>query len=445
MSLGTMADMPGRTSARQPGPGQSGAAALVTIAEYHGLRATYGELRALLRGGSLRLDTLSLLFLASELGFDAVALEGEADDLPQVPRPNIVLFRGHGDEPEYRVLYDIDSTSAVLSDPATGGVTQLSRGELARRFRGDAIQVLPDPAELPRRREALEARRRLSARLLSALGARPRSAVRALTVALGVMVAVVVVLRLCGRPGLASASVAPFGLCLLFALVSWTHGRACAACMRASSLAGRLPLAPLGAAYYAAAFGLAALYPSGPVLGPVAAFAAGAHLSFLGVLWRARAPCALCLATALSAFAALALLLPASPVAGVALAGAGGLAAAILAVALEHRLEARRARADGAALAAALAAEPLAMPPEVRVVAYKRQGCPACHFYEKVLRPTLQEELGPALRFEERDAAAMRIAAPFFLVIGRSRLLVGHLSPDEAHDALRSAVRRAAG
>jgi len=72
---------------------ESAAAALASIAHFHGVPLAVPQLRLLLPLDSVDLDEVGLLVASRQLGFDSVPLEGEYDDLPAVARPNILVLQ----------------------------------------------------------------------------------------------------------------------------------------------------------------------------------------------------------------------------------------------------------------------------------------------------------------------------------------------------------------
>jgi hypothetical protein len=395
----------------------SAAAALASVAQFHGLAIEAGELAPLVGFPSVR--ELGELVVASRLiGFDSVPLEGGYDELPEVARPNLVRFRDR-----FVVLYDIDADKTRVGDPLHG-LRTMTRAEFSAEWTGDCLQLIP--ANLDGARAKLAEHRRWWKRVYS-----PRALLFA-----GAVVALAALMAwhagetpLC-VPALALAAAASLWLVLFRA--------SCAQCGRAHLLAGALPLDRIGAIFYTAL-----LFVPLPVAGALLWPAAGAHLGLLAILAREAIVCVPCLLAALGAWLALHFVGPSlSWMVGLPLF-IGGAAAAWIAIPWFRR----RACERSSVLARQLAEETLkkaAPTGGARVTVWKRAGCPACLFYEAIFKPALLQDYEGAVTLDERDASRLAIVTPLILVAGNSSTLILSLpGGDGDYQIIQQAVENA--
>jgi hypothetical protein len=429
---------------------ESGAAALCMIARHHGLEVGFADLASLLPTDDLRLDLMLLLHAARALGFEATPLEGGYDELPEVPRPNIVLFRSPGDGaiPLFRVLYEIDARSALVGNPSTGQNERLSRDEFSQCWTGDAVQLDPIPERLEASRARFAERRSVVARFARALGIRPLAPRRWAfpPVAAAAVAAVVAGLHPGSTPATAVA-LAAVGACLILSTGQAIYSTACRACTRGAALAGALPVAAIGAALYAALLAVRLLAPTSPLWPLGLAAAAGVHLALVGVLARARLACLPCIATALLAWTATALVAASGSatlsvrMAPIAAAGCG-----LALLATRHARRAFRLAVDdnSHALARRVIAE--AAPPSdgsVHLVVYKRPDCPLCAFYEASVRPALEQQFDGQLSIEEREASGGPTETPLIVIRGRTDFVLFGLAPETGYATIARAIELA--
>jgi hypothetical protein len=196
----------------------------------------------------------------------------------------------------------------------------------------------------------------------------------------------------------------------------------CTRCARARELAGALPFERIGALFYTALLALESATPA--AVAPLLAAAAGAHATLLRTLAREKILCVPCALTALSAFAALALTAVRTPwPIALVLAVAGALTTAYL-LPWSRRVERASSMLAAREVALAWLREASPVPAgQVRVVVWKRKGCPACLVYEAVLRPALEQDYAGTVVVDEIDADALPIGTPLILVAGGARIL----------------------
>lgn len=438
---------PDPSCTRSDRPGQTAAAALAELARRHGIDASPREVLA--RSGAPRpeMDLFTILTAARRCGFEAVPLEGGFDDLPEVPRPNIVLFRNEADEerPDCMVLLDIDAESALIGDTIEGRVRRLDRHEFTARWTGDAVQLLPDPTGMAAFRLELAALRNPWFRRGRRLGLVPVTPRKLGFVALVLLVAAAIVV-----PAAASAVAmslrAALGLAVVLSLWLTAFAASCTSCSGVAMLVGGLPLAPAGLALYSALLAAWLVLPAAltPALPFILAVAAGLHLALLTLLLRSRHRCIPCLGVAVAVLAALALADALHPVASTAL---GAVVVACLVVARwvfglsRERLDLQLH--DGALRLARTTLAEMVAPGDgqVRLVVYKRRGCLACSYYDMTIRPRLLEEFGDALVIEERrPAGGQLVITPMFVVRGSTDFLVVELGGEPMLERLREVI-----
>lgn len=393
------------------------------------------------------LDLFTLLLAARRCGFEALPLEGGFDELPDVPRPNIVLFNHDADSenPDFMVLLDIDAVSALIGDTTEGRVRRLDRDEFTARWTGDAVQLLPDAAGLAAFRLELVALRNPWIRTSRRLGLVPMTAKKLGFAALVLFAGTA--LTITEAASIAALALhAALGLAAVLSLWSTAFSASCASCSGATALVGGLPLAPAGLALYSALLAAALVLPtaSAPVLPFALAAAAGLHLSLVAMLLRSRHRCAPCIGVAAAVLAALALahtLHPVSPI----VTGVVSLAC-FVAARWVFGLARRRLELELHAGALRLATKTLAEESQlgfgqIRLVVYKRSGCGACSYFEMAILPQILDEFGDALVLEERQPDPGQIVAtPLFVVRGSADFLVMDLESEHMLERLRAVI-----
>lgn len=440
-------------------PEESGAAALASVARHHGLPITLAEMQALLDVPSLAADLGTLLVQARTLGLEAVPLEGEYHQLPEVPRPNLVIFsdtRGDGRQRQrFAVLYEIDDGGASIADPRSGRIERLDRETFVRQWTGDCVQLEPDPVGLERTRQRLLRLRNPWLKLRRALGLTPPDPRKRVFLA---AVAGVGASGLAASSGVlpgaqrlagdlaAQVTVAAVALAWLSAVWSWWFADVCRACDQAARSVGELPLAPAGVLAYGTLLPAVALAPDSAAAAVALCAAAGAHALLVGVLIRARLACPACLLAAAGVFVAGGLAIARSPVGQkllLAAAVSAGFVASWLAIATARKLSALQWQVNAQRLALQTAASSKPSPGQVRLVVYKRDRCPMCKLYEAVLRPAVEQDFGARVVIEERNADRESVAVPLAIVQGSLNIALTQPDYEQLSAALRAAVEPA--
>ncbi len=113
----------------------TGLQCLVIIAGYHGISADQDQLRHLLALGSERMDVVSLLKGAKELGFKVKEARVSFDRLRSLPTPNIVLMN----DSNFNILAKIDSERVLIFDPLEGRPRLLLKDEFKAKWQNRVI------------------------------------------------------------------------------------------------------------------------------------------------------------------------------------------------------------------------------------------------------------------------------------------------------------------
>jgi hypothetical protein len=417
------------------------------VSAHHGVALSVDEAIALgNQGAPAAAEEGPTLVVARMLGFEAVAMEGGYEDLPDVVLPLLVQLREAGAE-RYAVLHAFDATHATVGDPLTGEVSPWARERFCATWTGSVIQVTPIDEERRAFAARLAEARDPVKRALRAVGWGPPYGKR---VAMLVLWAGVVALALAAPRGSARGAAVTWLVAAACAgsLWAWLASDSCAACAGASRLAGGVPLAPMGAVLYGAllAFPFACACDGCPAIGGGLAAAVGAHAALVATLARSRVACPPCLFVAACAAGALGASMARGDVAPWIAVVAAVAAAAVTWVGLpvaRARSE-RVARAVAESLAKTAASEPRE-PGRARVVVYKRKGCGSCAFFEAAVKPALLAMHGDAMDLVERDLGKAHTYAPLIVVLGsRSALFVG-LPANDAIERVSAAIQEALG
>ena len=418
-----MADLP--TRCLKSDATWSGAASLASVSALHGIPLTMPEVVALsYMTGETSNQEGTVLVMGRALGYEAVAMEGEYENLPEVSLPMLVALR-QADRDRYAVLFGVEETQVTMGDPETGEVSVWPRERFAALWTGSVVQLTPVEEErraLPPRLAELRDRVKQALRVIGWAPPYPRKIVMLFACA-----GVLVVASQAPHAGpLQAAWTWLLAAACAGSLWSWLASESCAACSYARRLAGGVPLAELGTALYALL--LASTFVPVPVIATSLAIggAVGAHAALVRELAKAKVACGACVFVAACAVAgaAVAVVDGAPIVPLLAAAAAMGLGVAALLPRARER-EGRAWRATAEALARDASAEPRT-DGTVRLVAFTRKGCTSCAFFHAAVKPALLATFGDAILVDERDLGAARTIAPILLVLGgRPTLFVG--------------------
>lgn len=432
---------------QQRRPDESGVAALCTIAHHYNLAISLADLPTLTGLDDLTTDMVRLLVFARLLGFEAVPLEGEYDQLPEVTRPNIITLSNGQGSPRFVVLLEITEQGVVIANPATGLIEKVKREAFIQQWSGDCIYVVPEEssfAAVKERWQELHDPHQLWRRALRLTPPyQPKALFAILTV--GMVAFQVFALRgvfgsLSTADSLSQTAFGLLGIAWLAASWSWIVGGNCRACSKTTALVGELPLAAAGSIYYTLLILLMGLFNLPAVVGLAVFTAVGVHLCLVALLARARLWCGPCLLTAVALFLAAVLLALYDFVPWLSLVAAGALLATWQAVQLARRLAALEREYGNYQLAqTALQREWKKTPGRVRLVVYKRPNCIYCVLYETVLRPAIVQDFGEQILFDEQDGSQTKALLPLIVVQGMVNLML--VRPD--YEQLKIAVQTA--
>lgn len=123
------------TVIRQADQSDCGAAALATVAMYHGLRIGLQQMRDLAGTDRVGTNLRGLVQGAEKLGFSARAVRGPYEAIPTVPLPAIAHVRTEEGLGHFIVPYRVGKDSVTVADPARG-VETLSRVAFCDRWTG---------------------------------------------------------------------------------------------------------------------------------------------------------------------------------------------------------------------------------------------------------------------------------------------------------------------
>jgi ABC-type bacteriocin/lantibiotic exporter with double-glycine peptidase domain/CRP-like cAMP-binding protein len=128
-----------------------GAACLAAICEHFGRSVSLARVRRLCEPASDGASLTMLRHAAAELGLSAQAIKASPRNLANLPLPAIV----HYDGDHWVVLFDVSSSHARISDPASGQC-RLSHAEFESRWSGHVLLVEPTEAfdAVPQRKAA---------------------------------------------------------------------------------------------------------------------------------------------------------------------------------------------------------------------------------------------------------------------------------------------------
>lgn len=434
------------TCVREARPAESGVASLVTIARFHGIPLQRRHLSWLTHADDLSLDLFGVLVAARRCGFDAIPLEGEIDELPEVPRPLIACCTREDGSAAFTVVYDINEDEVLIGDTAVGRVEPMSLAAFGERWTGDVIQMVPDQKALESTREWMNLADQPLRRLQRALGWQPPLAAKIgfSGFALALLTGFVLVARERGID-LAVAQSA----CIVFSALAsgWLafFSGACPSCLRAAVQFGTMPLAQLGLAFYSAVLALDLSTRSPLTVTGLLMTAAGAHLYLIFLLARGKVRCLGCVCVGLSVFTATGLaFLQTYPASLLLLPMAGaGLAMTWLTQHWASRLHATESRQSAIQLAASLQKEGPTEPRSARVTAYTRAGCPRCLFFDAVWRPAMLAEFGDRVQVEKRPLGRAKATPPVIVVQGSVTAVLTELPTDRGYDLLSAAVQAA--
>ena len=119
------------------------AAALVSIARYHGLDLPVSRVRQLAGTDQNGTTVLGVIEAATRLGFRARGMKASWESLPLVPTPAIAHTLESGLLRHFVVVYRADERSVVVMDPSDGRIHDVTGAEFRERWTGIVVSVSP--------------------------------------------------------------------------------------------------------------------------------------------------------------------------------------------------------------------------------------------------------------------------------------------------------------
>ncbi len=138
---------------KQADQSDCGAAALATIALYHGVRLGLQRWRDLAGTDRAGTNLRGLVQAAESLGFSATAVKGPYEALRQIPLPAIAHTHTEEGMAHFVVLYRVGRNSVVVGDPARG-VVKMTPEEFRARWTGYLLLMTRPGAVVPPAGEA---------------------------------------------------------------------------------------------------------------------------------------------------------------------------------------------------------------------------------------------------------------------------------------------------
>lgn len=133
---------------RQTDQNDCGAAALATVALYHGLPVSLEQMRDLTGTDRLGTNLFALQRAAEKLGFSARAVRASWESLGQAPLPAVVHVRNRDGLGHFAVLSRVRKNHVVVADPARG-IQKPSREEFCRGWSGHLLMLVPEQPAMP--------------------------------------------------------------------------------------------------------------------------------------------------------------------------------------------------------------------------------------------------------------------------------------------------------
>lgn len=130
---------------KQQGLMDCGPACLAGIAQFYGKTISLSHIRQLAQTGDQGTSLAGLQDAASQLGFQAEAVQGDYEGLQQAPLPALIHLERTGLVAHYIIVDQVTRHGISLRDPADGKAYRWSRQKLEHYWSGAALLLLPDP------------------------------------------------------------------------------------------------------------------------------------------------------------------------------------------------------------------------------------------------------------------------------------------------------------
>ena len=416
---------------KQQNKNESGAAALATLMHHYGLEITYNNMKSLLGIDSLEMDMLFLLAVSNELGFESVPLEGSFDELPEVVRPNIIVFNDESN-PElqhFNVLFEIDKNSATIGDTKTGEVKILSKEEFVKNWNGDAIQIQPNDTGFETFKKKLIEFNNPFNRFKNNFGiTKPYfPKIIFLISVLAILTLTILSFNDTTLTNLNSKSLIfkfmffSNSMCLIFALFSVLNSNSCMSCTKANILSGSLPVAKIGALFYAVSFIILVFINESLLYSFSILLATGAHLFLILKLLVKRLLCIPCVLTAFFAFIASGLsiyIYSPSPIILIFLI-ASGFTSAYYLVGKFYEQFIYETNFQIQKLGQTIFSQNSNSNKEqTELIVYLKDKCSACAYYKSIFKPSIKQDFGNSVILNENFTNDNIPAAPLYFIKG---------------------------
>ena len=121
-----------------------GAACLVSVAAYHGIKASVGEVRNFAGTDKLGTNIKGLLQAATHIGFHSKGAKGTIDKLALIPLPAIAHVILENGLHHYIVLYEVSKNGIRYMDPQHGRMFKSTTNEFKKIWSGVLVLLIPD-------------------------------------------------------------------------------------------------------------------------------------------------------------------------------------------------------------------------------------------------------------------------------------------------------------
>ena len=437
---------------QEPTPSESGIASLSSIANFYGLSASFKEITQLTNHSSLSADMSQMLILAKRLGFEAVPLEGEYHQLPEVTRPNIVVLNDKSGKERYAPLFEIDDKGVVIGDTTTGTIIELHRDDFVRQWSGDCLYVVPETTTFEDVRAQLHDLRNPWKRFRKRMGITPPYLPKILY---SLSLFVIIGLIITAIQGVLSERVYSFcqgitiwslGFAIASSAWGWVFSDSCSSCSRAKVSIGALPLSQIGVGLYSILL-IASIIQSPPLLLSIGlGLGLGVHLYLTGLLIKTKTFCIACIVTALAVLLGMIFLIVESidhVGTWTLMIPAIGAIIAWTTIRFSRNYFQIQQENNQYRLAHTVVQETIPQSSTtVRMVVFKRTNCSHCLIYETVLRPAVEQNFGELVAIEERPADNRPLDVPFIVVLGYINAALSRPSYESLEMVLKAALNK---
>jgi ATP-binding cassette subfamily B protein len=126
-----------------------GAACLVSICRYYGLRVAISQVRSLAGTDQQGTSIMGLLEASKKLGFDARGVRGDRKSLFKIPKPAVAHVVLNNGRHHYIVIYQVKRKFIEIMDPANGKLRRMSWYEFSGIWKGILLILMPSESFEP--------------------------------------------------------------------------------------------------------------------------------------------------------------------------------------------------------------------------------------------------------------------------------------------------------